>query len=364
MKSFFTILLFFLCCQLSFSQSYPDGPFKDYYDSGELKVEGQYNNKKRVGAWKSYHKNGQISRIYSYKKGKRSKEQISYFKTGIVSYKTEKVGEDYIHSGFYKSGNLKFKRQLESGYYIGYFESGAIKVETNYLKGELVGLWKKYYENGEVEWLVNYKEGYRDGAYKHFYDNGDLKLEGHTSKDKVDGEEKRYLLGNVLEWKGKYTMGSLNKTWTKFNADGEKVEKVKFNDGVTSNSKYSDILIPTKVADGVLERVPIYPGCEELLTNTTRKNCMSKNVNQFIGKNFNTELAADLNLMGRQRIFVMFKINKKGEIVNIRSRAKHPGLEAEAIRVIKLLPSMTPGYQRDKPVIVPFSIPIVFQIAK
>ena len=118
----------------------------------------------------------------------------------------------------------------------------------------------------------------------------------------------------------------------------------------------------TEVPDGVIEKVPVFPGCETVFGNKARKNCMSKAVSQFIGKNFNTDLAADIKLTGRQRIFLFFKIDKEGNVIDAKARAPHSVLRDEAVRVINLLPHMEPGYQRGKPVIIPFSIPIVFQI--
>ena len=111
----------------------------------------------------------------------------------------------------------------------------------------------------------------------------------------------------------------------------------------------------------VIENVPIFPGCESG-NNQAKRDCMSKKISQFVNKKFNTELASDLGLSGRQRINVIFKIDKTGSITGIRARAPHPGLEKEAARVIGLLPKMKPGKQRGKPVNVPYSLPIIFQV--
>lgn len=89
---------------------------------------------------------------------------------------------------------------------------------------------------------------------------------------------------------------------------------------------------------------------------------MSDKIQEFVNKKFNTDLASELGLSGRQRINVIFKIDKTGEVVGIRARAPHPGLEKEAARVIGLLPKMQPGKQRGKAVTVPYSLPIVFQV--
>jgi protein TonB len=111
----------------------------------------------------------------------------------------------------------------------------------------------------------------------------------------------------------------------------------------------------------VIENVPIFPGCEKG-NNQQKRDCMSQKISQFVNKKFNTELASELGLSGRQRINVIFKIDKTGSITGIRARAPHPGLEKEAARVIGLLPKMKPGKQRGKPVNVPYSLPIIFQV--
>ena len=89
---------------------------------------------------------------------------------------------------------------------------------------------------------------------------------------------------------------------------------------------------------------------------------MSSKISEFINKKFDTNLASDLGLEGRQRIAVQFKIDKSGRVVDVRARAPHPRLEREAMDVVQSLPNMTPGKQRGKPVGVLYSLPIVFDI--
>ena len=123
--------------------------------------------------------------------------------------------------------------------------------------------------------------------------------------------------------------------------------------------------VEEEIADvpfAVIENVPIYPGCEGEKSNDAKKKCMSEKVAAFINKKFNTDLASDLGLNGRQRISVQFKIDKNGKVIDVRARAPHPRLEKEAVRVVESLPDMTPGKQRGKPVGVLYSLPIVFDI--
>lgn len=116
-----------------------------------------------------------------------------------------------------------------------------------------------------------------------------------------------------------------------------------------------------EVPFAVIENVPVFPGCEGG-DNNAKKDCMSKKISDFVNKKFNTDLASELGLSGRQRINVIFKIDRSGKITGIRARAPHPGLEKEATRVIGLLPQMKPGKQRGKAVTVPYSLPIIFQV--
>jgi protein TonB len=117
-----------------------------------------------------------------------------------------------------------------------------------------------------------------------------------------------------------------------------------------------------EVPFSVIENVPVFPGCESEKGNNAKKQCMSDKIAQFVNKKFNKDLAGDLGLSGRQRISVIFKIDKTGNITNIQARAPHPGLEKEAKRIIGLLPKMKPGKQRGKAVTVPYSLPILFQV--
>jgi protein TonB len=112
----------------------------------------------------------------------------------------------------------------------------------------------------------------------------------------------------------------------------------------------------------IIENVPIYPGCEDKKNNADRKKCMSEKITKFVNREFNTGLASELGLSGRQKINVQFKIDSKGNVVGIQSAAKHPRLKSEAARVIQKLPQMTPGMQRGKAVGVIYALPIIFQV--
>jgi len=153
--------------------------------------------------------------------------------------------------------------------------------------------------------------------------------------------------------------------------DEKEVEETEIQSTETSQEEIVEVVdvveapVEEEIADvpfAVIEDVPIFPGCENLSNNDQRKKCMSEKVQDFVNKKFNTDLGSQLGLSGVNRIIVQFKIDKNGNITEVRSRAPHPRLEQEAARVINALPKMKPGKQRGKPVGVMYSLPIVFQV--
>ena len=126
---------------------------------------------------------------------------------------------------------------------------------------------------------------------------------------------------------------------------------------------FADVLKYIDIPFGVIDQVPVFPGCENVSIEEQKK-CMSMNISKHVNANFNTKLADSFNLKGKQRINVVFKIDTNGNVVDIKSRAPHNGLEAEAIRVIKTLPKFKPGEHKGKKVNVPYSLPIIFAVAE
>lgn len=112
----------------------------------------------------------------------------------------------------------------------------------------------------------------------------------------------------------------------------------------------------------LIQKSPVFPGCEGLESNAERKACLNEKINEFIHKNFDRDLASEYNLSGSLRTQVLFTLDNKGHIVNVKARGPHPRLEEEALRVIKMLPEITPGKQNGKTVNVLFSIPILFEV--
>lgn len=118
----------------------------------------------------------------------------------------------------------------------------------------------------------------------------------------------------------------------------------------------------SEVPFDIIDKVPIYPGCENYKNNLELKNCMSQKINRHIIENYNISFTRNLELEGRQRIEVLFTVDSQGNVVDIKAKGPHPFLEDEAKRTVQSIPQMTPGEHKGEAVAVLYSLPIIFDI--
>jgi len=116
-----------------------------------------------------------------------------------------------------------------------------------------------------------------------------------------------------------------------------------------------------EVPFAVIEEAPIYPGCKG--SKAQRKKCLQEKIKEHVFKKYNIGLAEELGLEpGKKKVYVLFKIDHRGDIVNVQARGPHARLEKEAIRVVKTLPKMIPAKQRGKAVSVKYTLPITLEV--
>lgn len=109
--------------------------------------------------------------------------------------------------------------------------------------------------------------------------------------------------------------------------------------------------------------LPIYPGCER--AGSTREEqfaCLNQMIRTLIARNVRyPEVARQKVIEGR--VWIAFVIDTKGYADEVWvERSVDPLLDAEALRVIKMLPRMKPATVDGKPVNLRYSIPINFQL--
>lgn len=127
---------------------------------------------------------------------------------------------------------------------------------------------------------------------------------------------------------------------------------------LTEEDKVEVVEVPFSAVD----EAPSYKDCENLMSKEEKKQCFSEFVNTHVKKHFNTNVEKNMELQ-KKRIFARFLIDTDGTVTRIQARAASKVLEEETIRVLSLLPQFIPGRQKGEVVAVPFSLPIVLQVA-
>ncbi|ARV16466.1 M56 family metallopeptidase [Polaribacter sp. SA4-12] len=135
-----------------------------------------------------------------------------------------------------------------------------------------------------------------------------------------------------------------------FNIDKYR-EKVKTkNDNTTTETE--------EVSFMSIDKAPTFPGCE-----SGDKDCFSKMVYKHFSREFDADLPNQLGLdAGKKRVFIAFKINKEGNVVDVKARAPHPKIKTEVLKVMNALPKMIPGEDEGKKVDVKYSIPLTLLV--
>ncbi|MEM7381990.1 MAG: energy transducer TonB, partial [Bacteroidota bacterium] len=142
---------------------------------------------------------------------------------------------------------------------------------------------------------------------------------------------------------------------------GPNNEKIKARKVYGPSIQFSSANISTDVVPfGLVYEVPVFPGCEDA---EDKRACFLAMIMEHINQNFSyPQEAEEQQIEGR--VNVIFTIDQNGMVTDIQKRGPHALLEAEAVRIISLLPEMSPGKDKGKNVSVPFSFPLTFKLDK
>jgi protein TonB len=83
---------------------------------------------------------------------------------------------------------------------------------------------------------------------------------------------------------------------------------------------------------------------------------------KFIQKNVQyPQMERDNDIQGR--VILKFVVMEDGGVSDVSvARSVSPGLDKEAVRVVKMLPKFKPGKQQGKAVRVYYSLPVLFKL--
>lgn len=100
----------------------------------------------------------------------------------------------------------------------------------------------------------------------------------------------------------------------------------------------------------LVEQKPMFQGGDA--------NAFSKWVNQHLAY---PDIAKENGIQGR--VTLQFTVGTDGKVSGVKVlRGVDPSLDKEAVRVVSSSPKWTPGKQRDRPVKVTYTFPVIFQL--
>jgi YD repeat-containing protein len=178
------------------------GPWKEYYQTGELRAEGEYLDGARYKKWKFYFKDGSIEQHGAYLAGGKPHGMWKwYYEDGDI------LREEYFRNG------------KEDGEILEYDEDGNVVVKGYYINGLEDGEWTII--SGKYKEVGKFIEGMRYGEWKHYYlDTEELAFEGSFIDGLPDGKHTYYYDNGKKMLQGKYQAGLKEGVWKRFNRDG------------------------------------------------------------------------------------------------------------------------------------------------
>jgi antitoxin component YwqK of YwqJK toxin-antitoxin module len=133
--------------------------YKKYFtDTKNLQIEGQISNNQPNGIWKTYYKSGNIK--------------------NTVNYNDSKIeGEvDFFHDNAQKTPwvQAKFENEQITGTYLEFYANGILKAKIEYDDGKPNGNAEFYYPDGRKKIEAKFKNGQKSGKWKYFDLDGNV----------------------------------------------------------------------------------------------------------------------------------------------------------------------------------------------
>jgi len=124
------------------------GYWETYYQSGELKEYGNYENDKKSGNWNEYYYNGERKKRTNYSNGLIT-EKNTYYENG-----RNMVSGNFDHN------------EKKHGVWEQYYNNWQQKLKGEYSHGKKHGQWKYYTDYGKLVKVENYKTGVRTSKWE------------------------------------------------------------------------------------------------------------------------------------------------------------------------------------------------------
>ena len=187
-----------------------NGLIKEYISNGNLKFEGEYLNGEKHGIGKEYNDDGELKFEGEYLNGKKNGFGIKYGFYGNVQFKGEYLNDSKWNGNGYDIDRgmvytIKNGKGMIRKYYVGI--NRCLRLEGEYLNGQLNGKVKQYNYNGKLMFEGEYLNGEKSGKGIEYNYSGKIRFKGeYLYNAKRKGKE--YSHKGILEYEGEYLFGN------------------------------------------------------------------------------------------------------------------------------------------------------------
>lgn len=224
-----------------YNMGVPQGLWRYYYESGEVKMSGQLENKeqgywtyfyengakmkqgrlngqRKEGTWEYFYENGALRKEGDYLKGQKEGAWQYYFEDSVLKA-----------DAIYENGD---------GFYKEYFYEGGLRMEGPIVNGHSEGVWTYYYKEGGIKAKGLELDGKKNGHWVYYYLDGSRSSEGTYTNSKQQGEWLYYYENGKIRTSGLVTAGEREGEWMLFNPDGTMKGQVVYTDNVGTYKEY------------------------------------------------------------------------------------------------------------------------------
>lgn len=188
------------------------GPWVEYYATGEKRAEGTYTDGKKEGDWTFYHRSGKVEQKGKYQNGLAQGQWQWFYEEGMLH-----------REELYRKGK-------EDGASVEYDEQGVVITQGDYIDGRKEGKW--VYEVGDHKEVGSYKDGLKEGPWVFTYDSGRKYFTGEFLGGEPIGKHKWYWPNGELRLEGRYTAGLEQGDFNYYSEQGVPVLVIKYRDGI------------------------------------------------------------------------------------------------------------------------------------
>lgn len=201
-----------------------NGRWKELFEDGKIRAEGQYTANRKTGTWKFYAPEGKVEQTGAYNNDRPDGIWKWYYDTGQLLREEEyfQGRRDGIYTEYSPAGEIIAQGQFTDDEKNGdwKYKAGDNTEEGKYLIGLRDGQWKSYFPDGKLRYKGNYIQGNPDGTHSYYFENGRPK-------------EEQY-----------FKMGIREKTWKKYDEEGNQLLTIGYRNDVEVNINGVKIKLP------------------------------------------------------------------------------------------------------------------------